>query len=279
MLKSKSWAHENGLKLHQESSGWTLGKYFSLSRWLLSGLAVGGSVRSRELSMVIFMGPFLLETLCVLYLCAGITMAPRRRAGSDVQEQTDSICHVCDNSKGRKLRRLICVDSGPNPCAKTFLWREHTLFKTCMFWAVFALKRQSTMGGSLSWRLFCQGLLEGRSRTLSQRRRTDCAISQEFTILHFSPPALPSHFCCSSRGNKAQPGEVFISARGSLKVSPRPWPCAFHIVSSADLLWLWEGYRKGLVRVAHCCYFSWGKKIPKKMIWKVKFRKFTWQSF
>lgn len=26
MLKSKSWAHENGLKLHQDSSGWTLGK-------------------------------------------------------------------------------------------------------------------------------------------------------------------------------------------------------------------------------------------------------------
>lgn len=26
MLKSRSWAHENALKLHQESSGWTLGK-------------------------------------------------------------------------------------------------------------------------------------------------------------------------------------------------------------------------------------------------------------
>lgn len=176
-------------------------KGFALSRWLLSGLAAAGSVRSRELSTVIFMGPLLLETLCVLYLCAGITTTPRGRAGSDVQQQTDSICHVCDNSKGRKLRRLICVDSGPNPCAKTFLWREHTLFKTCMFWAVFALKRQSTMGDSLSWRLLSQGLLEGRSRTLSQCRRTDCAISQEFTVC----TSLPQPFPLISA---APPGEI-----------------------------------------------------------------------
>lgn len=46
---------------------------------------------------MIFMGLFLFETLCVLYLVAGITMAPKGRAGSDVHEQIDSICHVCDN--------------------------------------------------------------------------------------------------------------------------------------------------------------------------------------
>lgn len=94
MLKSKSQAHENRWKPNQESSVWTLGKDSPLSRWLLSGLVVG-SVRSREL---IFMGSFLFETLCVLYLRGGITMAPKRRAGSDVHKQIDSICHVCDNS-------------------------------------------------------------------------------------------------------------------------------------------------------------------------------------
>lgn len=176
-------------------------------------------------------------------------MALKGRAGSDVHKQIDSICHVCDNSQGRKLGRLICVDSGPNPRAKTFLWREHTLFKTCMLWAVFAFKRQSTMGGSRSWWLVLCWRSGGREvgDTLRVQESRLCHFT-EFTTLHFSPPPLPSHFCYSSRRNKARPGqdsspqgEVFVSARGRLKVSRWPWPCSFHIVSSADLFWLWEG--------------------------------------
>lgn len=187
-------------------------------------------------------------------------------------------------SRQKTHRKISSVDAGPNPCAKA---REHTLFKTCTLWTMFAFKRQSTMGGSLSWWLvLCwrSGWREVWNTIWVQDNRL-CALTEVHNItLHFPTPS-PLIFAIPvvESGDRVQLGldsfqqdEVLISARGRLKVSWWLWPVPFHIVSSADLLWLWEGYRKGVVRIAHCCYFSWKKKMPNEMIWKVKFCKFTW---
>lgn len=183
-------------------------------------------------------------------------------------------------SRQKIHRKISFVDAGLNLRAKAVLWREHTLVKTCMLWTMFAFRRQSTMGGSLPWWLvLCwrSGRREIWNTVWEQDNRL-CDLAEVHNItLHF--PA-PSHLMFAiptvESGGRVQLGhgfsqqdEVFISARGSLQVSSWLWPCPFHVVSSADLLWLWEDYRRGVVRRAQCCYFSWRKKIPNKMESKV----------
>lgn len=184
-------------------------------------------------------------------------------------------------SRQKIHRKISFVDAGPNPRAKAVLWREHTLFKTCTLRTMFAFKRQSTTGGSLSWWLvLCwrSGRREVWNTVWEQDNRL-CNLTEVHNVmlrfpapslLVFAIPMVESGGRVQLGHDFSQQDEVFISARGSLKVSWWLWPCPFHVVSSADLLWLWEDYRRGVVRRAHCCYFSWRNKILNKIIWKVK---------
>lgn len=169
---------------------------------------------------------------------------------------------------------------------KHFSEENKTLFKTCVLWRMFAFKRQSTMGGSLSWWFELQWR-SGRREVWNTVWVQDNRLC-DFTEVHNITPHIfllifPPYYCYSySRKQKQSTGhdsseqdEVLNSARGRLKVSWWLQHCAFRIVSSADLLWLWEGYRKGVVRRAQCCYFSWRNKTPNKMIWKEESCKFT----
>lgn len=127
-----------------------------------------------------------------------------------------------ENSGDSSVLILAQIHVPKHFCEGSTPFLKHACYEQCLLLKGRAQWEAAGPGGSCC----VEGLVEGRLGTLSECRRADCAISQEFTTLHFSPPPLPSHFCYSSRRNKARPGqdsspqgEVFVSARGSLKVS------------------------------------------------------------